>query len=60
MYRVFTLPININTRLVVNNIAAVDRLAGKMRNTTINTGIIRGTKADLKSLMLSCFFVSVR
>jgi hypothetical protein len=47
-------------RLVVKSIAAVEKFAGKISPQMTSTGIISGIKADLKSLILSCFLVSIR
>jgi len=51
---------NIKTKLVVKRIAAVEKLAGKIRRHIIKTGITTGRNADLKSLITSCLFVSIR
>ena len=60
MYLTFIRPKNINIRQVVNNTAAVEKFAGRINPQTRHTGKIIGRKADLKSLMLSCFLESER
>jgi hypothetical protein len=45
---------------VVNNIAAVEKFAGKIKAHTIKIGSIMGTNADLKSLISSCLIVNNR
>ena len=55
---VFTLPININMKLVpaINN--AVDKFAGAIKMQTIATGIMTGRNPFLKSFITSCFLLN--
>src|SRR5690242_3489752 len=60
MYFMFILPINMSTMQVKNSSNAVERFAGRINPQTRITGATIGTKADLKSLIFSCFFESIR
>ena len=49
---------NISMRQVSINTVAVEKLAGKIKAQTNNTGMIMGIKVALSSLILFCFFDS--
>ena len=57
MYFMLMRPMNISTRQVTKRMAAVEKLAGRIRIVTITTGMITGRNPFLKSCTSSCFLV---